>query len=80
MPGPDPILPLFGYGPAPGMELIPYFLAMLAWAALAVLSILLSPFTALVRRLRGRRAEPAPAPPSAAPAPEAPVEPAPDRR
>jgi hypothetical protein len=44
------------------MELIPYFLAMLAWAGLAVLGILLSPFTALVRRIRGRRPEPAPAP------------------
>jgi hypothetical protein len=58
------------------MELIPYFLAMLAWAGLAVLGILLSPFSALVRRLRGRRpaaAGPA-AEPAAAPAPEPPVD------
>ena len=75
MPGPDAVL--LGYGPAPGMELIPYFLAMLAWAGLAVLSILLSPVSAVFRRLRrGRPAaavEPA-GPPVAPPAAEAPGE------
>jgi hypothetical protein len=84
VPGPDLALPLaaagpvFGYGPGPGMELIPYFLAMLAWAGLAVLGILLSPVTALVRRIRGRRpgAEP---PAQAAPPPAAPVEGPPER-
>ena len=60
MAGPDPVLlaaagPVFGYGPAPGMELIPYFLAMLAWIGLAVLGILFSPIRALVRRVRGKR-------------------------
>ena len=80
MPGPDPLLlsavgPAIGYGPAPGMELIPYFLAMLAWAGLAVLGILFSPVRAIVRRIRGRRPEPAPEPPTPAePPPAAPAE------
>jgi hypothetical protein len=43
---------LLAYGPVPGMELVPYFLAILAWAALAIISIFLSPITALVRRIR----------------------------
>ena len=43
---------LLAYGPVPGMELVPYFLAMLAWVALAIISIFLSPITALMRRLR----------------------------
>ena len=31
-----PVLdPLLAYGPAPGVELIPYFLGLLAWAGLA---------------------------------------------
>ncbi len=46
---------LLAYGPAPGMELIPYFLGLAAWAGLAFLAILLSPFTALIRRLRGAK-------------------------
>ncbi|HLW64873.1 MAG TPA: hypothetical protein VKS79_06090 [Gemmataceae bacterium] len=45
-------LGLLAYGPVPGMELIPYFLAMLAWVAIAIVSIFLSPITAMVRRLR----------------------------
>jgi hypothetical protein len=50
------------------MELIPYFLALLAWVGLAVVSILLSPFTALLRRLRrGRAARPADPPASETP-------------
>ena len=53
---------LFAYGPIPGVELIPYFLALLAWVGLAFASILLSPITALLRRLRrargSRQAEP----------------------
>jgi hypothetical protein len=58
VPGLDPLLALalsaglFAYGPAPGVELIPYFLGLLAWAGLAVASILLSPITRLLRRLR----------------------------
>ncbi|HEV3143669.1 MAG TPA: hypothetical protein VGZ47_07295 [Gemmataceae bacterium] len=43
---------VLAYGPVPGMELVPYFLALLAWAALAIISIFLSPITALLRRLR----------------------------
>ena len=54
---------LWAYGPAPGMELIPYFLAMLAWAALAIISLFLSPITALVRRLRKGKSKPASEPP-----------------
>jgi hypothetical protein len=76
VPGPD-LGPLFGYGPAPGMELIPYFLALLAWAGLAVLGILFAPIRALVRRIRGKRPEPTaetvPPPAPAAPA-EGPTE------
>jgi hypothetical protein len=54
VPGPDLLI---AYGPAPGMELIPYFLAMLAWAGLAVLSIVAWPFVKAWRRIRGKRAE-----------------------
>lgn len=73
MPGPEPIV-LLAYGPAPGMELIPYFLALLAWAGMALAAIFLRPLTALYRYLRGIK----PAPPmvnqteaTAAAAPEA---------
>lgn len=53
---------LLAYGPAPGMEFIPYFLGLAAWAGLAFLSVLLSPFTALIRRLRrSKKVEKAPA-------------------
>ncbi len=57
MPAPD-ALPLFGvlaYGPAPGLELIPYFLGLLAWVGLALSAFLLAPITALIRRLRRAR-------------------------
>lgn len=57
-PMPEPV-GLFAYGPAPGMELIPYFLALLTWVGMAVLAIFLSPITALVRRLRRARGAPA---------------------
>jgi hypothetical protein len=57
VPGPDNLfLPAFGcllaYGPAPGIELIPYFLGLLAWAGLAFSAIFLSPILALLRRFR----------------------------
>jgi hypothetical protein len=72
---------LFGvlpaYGPAPGVELIPYFLGLLAWAGLALSAIFLSPITALLRRLRRGRApsEAQPKPePTGASAPEPPGE------
>jgi hypothetical protein len=56
---------LFAYGPVPGIELIPYFLALLAWVGLALGSILLSPITALLRLFRRRRApQPLPEPAS----------------
>jgi len=59
-------VPLFGallaYGPAPGVELIPYFLALLGWAGLALSAVLLSPIAALIRRLRGIRGATPPAP------------------
>ncbi len=58
MPGPDPSFldPVLAYGPAPGMELIPYFLALLAWVAMALAGVLLWPLTNLLRRLRRGRA------------------------
>jgi hypothetical protein len=70
---PNIIAPLAYAGPAAGLEFIPYFLGLLAWAAVAIGATLGWPLAALRRRLReGRRraAEPA-APPSegAAPAP-----------
>lgn len=43
---------LWAYGPAPGLEFIPYFLSLLAWVGLAFAAILLAPLTALLRRLR----------------------------
>jgi hypothetical protein len=73
VPGPDPVFlampAAFGavlYGPVPGVEFIPYFLGLLAWAGLAVAAILTAPFAALLRRLRrGRGAPPgAPQPPA----------------
>jgi hypothetical protein len=63
--------PLFAYGPAPGMEFIPYFLGLLAWVGLAVGSFLLWPITAFLRRLRRGKnvppAEPTTHPPDAPP-------------
>jgi hypothetical protein len=75
VPGPDSLLaviaasalpalpvfdPLLAYGPAPGVELIMYFLGLLTWVGLALISIFLSPIFALLRRLRrGRSAPPA---------------------
>jgi hypothetical protein len=43
---------LLAYGPLPGVEFIPQFLALLAWAGLAFTAVLLAPFTALLRWLR----------------------------
>ncbi len=80
MPGPDPlglsaVLGLFAYGPAPGIELIPYFLGLLAWMGLALGAVLLSPLTALLRLFRRGRGAPPPAPP---PASEPPPDKAPE--
>jgi hypothetical protein len=55
VPGPDLLL---AYGPAPGVELIPYFLALLGWLGLAFASIIFFPLTALLRRLRRGRNTP----------------------
>jgi hypothetical protein len=43
---------VLAYGPGPPVDLIPYFLALVAWAGLAFVAILLSPLNALLRRLR----------------------------
>lgn len=51
---------LWAYGPAPGVELIPYFLGVAAWVGMAFLAILLAPFSALLRRLRGNKKAPTP--------------------
>jgi hypothetical protein len=51
---------LWAYGPAPGVELIPYFLGMAAWIGMAFLAVLLAPFSALLRRLRGNKKAPTP--------------------
>jgi hypothetical protein len=45
--------PLLAYGPVPGIELIPYFLALLGWIVLAVFGVFFSPIMALIRRIRG---------------------------
>jgi hypothetical protein len=54
---------LWAYGPAPGVELIPYFLGMAAWMGMALLAVLLAPFSALLRRLRKSKNAPPPAEP-----------------
>ncbi len=46
---------LWAYGPAPGVELIPYFLGLAAWMGMAFLAVLWAPFSALLRRLRGNK-------------------------
>ena len=51
---------LWAYGPAPGVELIPYFLGLAAWVGMAFLAVLLAPFSALLRRLRGKKNDPLP--------------------
>jgi hypothetical protein len=51
---------LWAYGPAPGVELIPYFLGLAAWVGMAFLAVLLAPFSALLRRLRGNKNAPPP--------------------
>ncbi len=53
MPVPDFLLAYVGLGP--GQELIPYFLALLAWVAGALAAIFQWPISALLRRLRGAR-------------------------
>ena len=58
MPAPEccsSMLSLLGYGPLPGVELIPYAIALLVWLGLAFFSVLLWPFSALIRLFRGVR-------------------------
>jgi len=62
---PAAITGLFGYGPGPGVELIPYFLGLLGWVALALAGIFAAPLSALLRLLR-RRPQEKPAPPPTA--------------
>ncbi len=50
LPMPHSLLAYAGLGP--GQELIPYFLALLAWVGAAVGAILLWPVSTLLRRLR----------------------------
>jgi hypothetical protein len=64
-----PSADLWAYGPAPGVELIPYFLGLAAWIGMAFLAILLAPFTILLRRIRGIKN-----PPPAEPKNEEPAE------
>lgn len=54
---------LWAYGPAPGVELIPYFLGLAAWIGMAFFAVLLAPFSALLRRLRRGKNAPPPAEP-----------------
>ena len=46
---------LWAYGTAPGLELIPYFLALVASVVMAFVGVFLWPLTSLLQRLRGRR-------------------------
>jgi hypothetical protein len=46
---------LFAYGPAPGVELIPYFLGLLAWLGLAFAAIVWAPIASVIRRMRGTK-------------------------
>ncbi len=57
MPGrADPFAALLAYaGPGAGLELIPYFLGLLAWAGAALIAILLWPIAAWRRRVRGEK-------------------------
>ena len=53
--GPDylcPVIPLAYAGPSAGLELLPYFLALLAWAGAALGAVILWPLSALLRRFR----------------------------
>jgi hypothetical protein len=48
---------LLAYGPGPGVELIPYFLGLLAWMGLALAAVLGTPLSALLRLVRRRRGQ-----------------------
>jgi hypothetical protein len=78
VPAPEPSI-LLAYGPAPGMELIPYFLSLLAWVGLACVAIFLRPIFALVRFFRKTPPPKLKHEPTTAPAPESPRDGSPDR-
>jgi hypothetical protein len=42
-------------GPGPGLELVPQFLALLAFAGTAILAVLLWPVTTVWRMIRGNK-------------------------
>jgi hypothetical protein len=42
-------------GPGPGMEMIPYFMSLLAWAGVAMGGVLLWPITSFLNRIRKPR-------------------------
>jgi hypothetical protein len=60
-------------GPGAGLEFVGYFMSLLVWAGVAFSAVLLWPFYALLRRLRGDRRAAPPAQ-EAAPEPENPGE------
>jgi hypothetical protein len=74
VPGPDSPFTVASllYGPVPGVELIPYFLGLLAWVGVAIAAVLLSPIRALIRRLRNLRSNPRAEPMSQSPTPGTP--------
>jgi hypothetical protein len=49
---PNPVLAYVG--PGAGLELLPYFLALLAWAGTALAAVFFWPLSALIRRLKGK--------------------------
>jgi hypothetical protein len=54
------VIPWAYAGPGAGMELIPYFLGLLAWMGTALGAVLLWPLYAVLRRFRrGKGADPA---------------------
>ena len=56
---------VLAYGPGPPVDLIPYFFGLVSWVGLAFVAVLLSPLTALLRRLRRARGAPPEEPKSA---------------
>ncbi len=52
---PNPVLAYVG--PGSGLELIPYFLGLLAWAGVALGAVLMWPISMLFRRLRRARGD-----------------------
>jgi hypothetical protein len=57
-------------GPGAGLEFVGYFMSLLVWAGVAFSAVLLWPFYALVRRIRGGKREPKNPPTPAVQGPE----------